>query len=442
MEAKDLLVTPIILIVIFLLAYLIRSRVTDKITRKYFISALTVKILGAILVGVIYQFYYNGGDTYNYFTHGSRHIWEAFGDDPFKGLKLLFAGKEHYPDTFNYSSQIWYYGDLPSYFIVRITAFFDLFTYHTYSATACLFAFFSFSGLWALYTALYRLYPQSHLELALAVLFVPSVFFWGSGIMKDTITLTALSWATYAMVKIFIEKERYLLNILLLLFSFYLIFSIKLYILLCFIPAVLIWVFLVELHHIRSKIVRGLVFPMVIGLVAILSYGAIQGVAADHDKYALDRIASTAEVTARWHTFVNIKEGGSGYILGDFDYTTAGMIRKLPLAINVSLFRPYLWEVANPVMLLAAIESLAILIFTLYILVKYRWSVLNAMITDPMIFFCMLFALSMAYAVGFSTYNFGSLVRYKIAFIPFYLSALILINERCKIKKQAALENS
>ena len=62
---------------------------TDSVNRVYFFPALTVKIVGALAVGFIYQFYYNGGDTFNYHTHGSRHVWEAFMDSPVKGMRLL-----------------------------------------------------------------------------------------------------------------------------------------------------------------------------------------------------------------------------------------------------------------------------------------------------------------------------------------------------------------
>ena len=358
-----------------------------------------------------------------------------------KGIKLLFAGEEHYPDTFNYSSRIWYYGDLPSYFVVRVAAFFDLFTYHTYSATACLFALLSFSGLWALYITFYRIYPQLHFQLAIAVLFVPSVFFWGSGIMKDTLTLTGLAWATYAIIQLFFEKKNYLVNGILLLLSLYSIYSIKIYILLCFIPAAVTWIFFSGLKSIRSRLIRALLYPITIALVVGVSYLAILKIAQEHEKYELSKLSVTAEITARWLTFVSTQEGGSGYVLGDFDYSPAGMVRKLPLAINVSLFRPYIWEVNNPVMLFAALESLFFFLTTIYIFVKSGPVLIIRTLKDnPFIAFCLLFSLSFAFAVGFSTYNFGSLVRYKIPLLPYYLSALFIIKYYSnKLRKLALL---
>lgn len=436
MEIKDLLITPVWLILIYAGAYVLRKKVTDPVILKYYFPALTVRLLGAIGVGLIYQYYYNGGDTFNFFTHGSYYVWEAFKESPLKAMKLIFAqGTTHYPDTFAYSSQIWYYRDLPSYFVVRIVAFFDLFTFHTYSATACLFAALSFSGLWAMFKAFYQLYPKLHKQLAVCILFIPSVFFWGSGIMKDTLTLTAVGWSVYAVIQIFYFKRFSPRLVLLILLSFYIIYSIRVYILLCLIPSLFIWVFLLNLKNIRSTFIRVVAAPFSIAVAIAFSYLAIDQVSKDNNRYAIDKLTRTAEITAKWISYVSDVEGGSGYQLGDFDYSVGGMVKKFPLAINVTLFRPYVWEVQNPVMLLAALESLCIFIFTLYVLLTVRSNFLPIVFSHPEIMFLLLFSITFAFAVGFSTYNFGSLVRYKIPLMPLYVSALSIISYLNKAKK-------
>jgi hypothetical protein len=48
-------------------------------------------------------------------------------------------------------------------------------------------------------------------------------------------------------------------------------------------------------------------------------------------------------------------------------------------------------------------------------------------INKPILLFCFAFAISFAFAVGISTYNFGSLVRYKIPMMPFFISALFIM---------------
>src|SRR5690606_8620604 len=202
MTLQDFVITPLYLIVIYLVAYFIRGLVADANTKRYFIPALTVKIIGAIAVGLIYQFYYNGGDTFNYFNN-SKHIWEAFKDSPSLGMSLILSNNQYTSANFQYASLMYFFHDTSSYFVVRVAGLFDILTLHTYSATAVLFAVFSFSGLWAMYKGFCDLYKNLHFEFALAIFFVPSVFFWGSGILKDTLTLGALGWATYAAIRMF-----------------------------------------------------------------------------------------------------------------------------------------------------------------------------------------------------------------------------------------------
>ena len=369
MDLRDLFITPLYLLVIYLLAWVLRPLVTDRYTRKYFLPGLSVKLLGALAVGFIYQFYYGGGDTLNYF-HDAGVIWEAFWDSPSIAFKLIWANGVYEPETFEYASRMWFYRDPASYGTIRFAGFFSILTFHVYSATACLFAVFSFSGLWVLYLTFYKLYPRLYQKLAWVVLFIPSVFFWGSGLLKDSLTLAAVGWATYAVYKIFIRKEWILIFSIILFMSCWLIYSIKIYILLCFLPAVMIWVFFSKVGQIKSTFFKALLFPVVIIMTLGLGYQVVVKVGEGSHRYNLETLSYTAESTARWLSFVGENQGGSVYSLGDYDYSPIGMLKKLPLAINVTLFRPYLWEVRNPVILLSALESLGFFWFTLYVFYK------------------------------------------------------------------------
>jgi hypothetical protein len=102
------------------------------------------------------------------------------------------------------------------------------------------------------------------------------------------------------------------------------------------------------------------------------------------------------------------------------------MLRLAPQAVNVSLFRPYLWEVNNPLMLLAALESLALLGLTIFVIIRARGTIFRWLV-QPEVLFCLAFSLIFAFSVGVSTYNFGTLSRYKIPLMPFYLVAIGLI---------------
>jgi len=438
MVLRDLIITPVLIIVILVIAFFIRERFSDKVIKKYFIPGLSIKILGAVAIGFVYQYYYGGGDTFTYFEHGSQYIYEAFQDSPIKAFKLIFANGEYTPDTFKYATKIVFYKDLPSYFVIRVAGFFDLFTFHTYSATAVLFALLSFSGLWALYLTFYRMFPKLHLQFAIAVLFVPSVFFWGSGILKDPLTLGALGWATWAFYEIFFRHKNLIISILVFIISAFVIYSIKIYILLCFVPGLLIWLYMAGMKRVKNPVLKAMVVPVAVSIALFGMYFSIIEIGENNKRYNIENVTYTAEATARWLTFVSEREGGSSYSLGDFDYSPAGMARKAHKAVWVTLFRPYLWEVKNSVMLFSAIESLLFLILTLYILVRSGPRRLFKYVTSsPVIIFCLTFSIVFSFAVGISTYNFGSLVRYKIPMIPFYLAGLFILQNYVKRSRKA-----
>ncbi len=426
MELRDLLVTPIFLILVYGVAYFVRPYVSDETNRVYFFPALTAKIIGALALGAVYQFYYGSGDTFMYHTYGSRLVWDAFVESPLDGIKLLFASSKNPGDVYHYASQIYLFRDPNSYAVIRISALFDLITFSTYSATACLFAVFSFIGSWQFYLTFYKQFPSLHGRLAIAAFFIPSVFFWGSGILKDSITLGCLGIATYQIYTIFIERKVRWYNLIQLLASLFLIFSIRKFILQAYLPAVIVWVGASQIYQIRAVILRVMVVPFVIAILVGSAYYTVLKIGEDDDRYAVSRLATTARTTAYDIRYWSGRFAGSGYSLGELDGSFNSMIRLTPQAINVSLFRPYLWEVKNPLMVLSALESLVILGACLYVLGKKRARIFSVL-SDPNILFALSFALVFAFAIGISTYNFGTLVRYKVPLLPFFVTALTLM---------------
>lgn len=426
MELRDLIVTPLVIFGVYALAYAIRPWVTDDVNRRYFFPALTVRIVGALAVGFLYQFYYQGGDTFNFHTHGSRHIWEAFTEDWGKGLKLLFGNSQDLVGVYKYASKIVFRTDSASMAIVKLAAFIDIATFSTYSATAVVFAVIGFIGAWLFFITFYKIFPSQHRSTALATLFIPSVVFWGSGLLKDTVTLSCVGIVVYSTYTLFLEKTFSLRVFFLLLIAFYGLYVVKIYILLTLLPATVIWVFIFNYKKIQPYVLRIFLFPLVIVLTLGAAYYAMVKAAEDNPKYSLNAIARTAQVTAYDIRYWTGREAGSGYTLGELDGSWESMIALGPQAINVSLFRPYLWEVGNPLMLLSAIESLGLLVLTIFVIFKSGWSVFRAML-NPHVLFCLVFSLAFAFAVGVSTFNFGSLARYKIPLLPFYILTLISI---------------
>lgn len=425
MGLQDLIITPIYLVLLTLIAWLIRPYLSDETTRAYFLPALWVRFLGAICLGLIYQFYYSKGDTFNFYQQASI-VYEALLDEPFIGLKLLFGPNVYDPETLAYSSKIYWFRSDSEYTVIRIIALISILTFNTYSAIALFFAFFGFMGSWLMFLAVKRHFHTAKKWLIYGILFVPSCIFWGSGILKDTITLGALGFVFWACNQVIAERRWTLLLGLTLLVSLALIYWIKLYILLCLIPSVFLWWYLQNIRSIQNQLVRVTLIPVLLVVFMGVGYLVLKNVASSSHRYKLDSLAEWAYITSYDIRYYTGKDAGSGYSLGSQDGSWQSLLTLAPSAVNVSLFRPYLWEVRNPLMLLSSLESLLLLILTLRLLPKLsRWNV-RRILTDPMIVMFLTFSIVFAFAVGVSTYNFGSLSRYKIPLLPFYASAIIL----------------
>ena len=428
MELKDLLLTPLYLALIYSLAFAVRARVTNIYTRKYFIPALTLKLIGAIALGLIYQFYYSGGDTFNYFLHSSL-MYEAFGDSFPVGLKLLTSNGERLPELAKYTSRMfWWQPDSTELVIVRIAAVLSMLCFNTYTVIALFFACISFSGMWAMFMTFAKIRPQVYEQLAMAVFFIPSVFFWGSGLMKDSLCLGALGWIFYAFYQGAIQKKRLVKSLFIGGIAAYLLYVTKIYILLSFVPPALIWVFNENSQRIKNGLVRIVAKPFLIGIGVVAAVFVMNNLTEGDEKYDMDNIGKRSKITADYLYEVSVKQEGSAYTLGKQDGTIAGMVKLAPQAIIVSLFRPFLWEVRNPIMLLSALEATFFIVFTLRILFRVGAArFFGTIARTPVLTLSFVFALVFGASVGIISNNFGTLVRYKIPLIPFYVAGLYIL---------------
>lgn len=429
MELKDLFLTPLYLGIFYLLAFMIRPAVTNKYTKPFFIPALSLKFLGAIGLGVVYQFYYGGGDTFNYFS-GVKVIGQAFSQSFSTGMQLLMATKEtaEAPEISPFVDQLIWGPGSSEFTVMRVAGFFGFFCFDTYTVIGLGFAALSFSGVWVLYITFVKFRPELYKQLAWTMFYVPSVFFWGSGLMKDTLCIGALGWLFYAFYKGAIQKRNLLSSAAIGIGAATLLLGVKAYILLCFLPAALLWVFNENNARIKSPLMRMLAKPLFFGVGFAVAAVSLTQLTKGNEEYDLDKIGERSKITADYLYKVSLEQGGSAYTLGEQDGTIGGMVKLAPKAIATSLFRPFLWEARNPVMLLSALEAAFFLIFTLRIF--YRTGVvrtISIIAQTPMLTLCFVFSLVFSASVAISSSNFGTLVRYKIPMMPFYLAGLYML---------------
>ena len=133
----------------------------------------------------------------------------------------------------------------------------------------------------------------------------------------------------------------------------------------------------------------------------------------------------------------------SSFSLGiEYDGSFSSFLKMTPAAIVATFFRPFLWESKKISTMLSSVESLALMLLTLYVFLRAGpLKFLKTIFTNPMVFFCFFYSIVFAIFVGATTLNFGTLVRYKIPCMPFYIIAIFLILESIP-KKKSEMENN
>lgn len=444
MELKDLFLTPFYLVLLYLVAYAVRPRVSNKFTQPYFIPALTLKFVGAVGLGLIYQFYYGGGDTFNYFA-GAKGIHLAFDKSFAAGIKLLLtSGRVYDPVTAPFTPGIfWYHTGGAEYLLIRIAAICGFLCFNTYTVIGLFFACLSFSGMWAMYITFVKYRPQLYKQLAWAVFYLPSVFFWGSGLLKDSLCIGALGWVFYTFYKGAIQKRDVLRCAIIGTLAAYLLIGLKIYILLCFMPAALLWVFNENNARIKDPIIKLLARPVFFGVGMVVALFAVTRLTKGDDQYALDKIGARSKINSDYLYRISVQSNGSAYSLGAQDGTVGGMVKLAPKAIGTSLFRPFLWEARNPVMLLSALEAAFFLLFTVRIFFRTGFiATIRLVAQTPMLTLCLVFALVFSASVAINSSNFGTLVRYKIPMMPFYLASLYILENMARTPAQRQAQST
>lgn len=435
---NDLLLAPIFIFIVFAFSKSYIKNKKNEVYHKYFINALIVRFVSAILMALIYQYYYNGGgDTHTYFSYVQK-VRETLHES-----KSAFATFTFLPPTNTFLIER-YFGSGADFFynessniIIRIALLLSYPLCNTYILISFVFTLFCFYGCWKIFLLFHELYPHLEKEFALACLFLPSVCFWGTGILKDPICLGALGALTYHIYKLFFFKTKIVKRVIVIIFCFWLLKVVKVYIILSFMPAYSFWLIFRYKETIKSQFLKSLMSPFLFVISFVIGGFVLIKIAAYSERYAFDSLVRTAKDTQNWLYLSSQTQGGSGYSLGNIDYTPIGLIKVFPKAVNVSLFRPYIWEARKPILIPAALEGLISLFFTIRLVYKagfIRFSKL--IISNPEVQFCLIFSIIFAFSVGFTSYNFGSLVRYKIPLMPFYYIALFILADKEKIPEK------
>lgn len=274
--------------------------------------------------------------------------------------------------------------------------------------------------------------------MAWAVLYTPSIWFWGSGLMKESICMGGLGFVISILYKMFVRKKFRLLDLPFLLLFLYLITIIKSYIIIIFavsLSTVIFFKLIDFFKHlvIKMVVVLGFLFFMVV-IAFVSNFTSQLQTLVQESKEQVDTYQRNYEASNQ-----EDESSKAGVDAKEIDASLMGLLLHAPQAIFACLYRPFIWESRKLIILFTSLESMLLLFCTLFLLIKTRvFGFFRIIFNNEYILFSLVISLLFALVIGFTTYNFGSIVRYKIMLLPFYYFMLVSIYTQVMLKIKPA----
>ena len=427
MDLLDFFIFVIYIFIFNFIFQLRRKRYTDPLLRKYHRNAFWIKVFSCFAYSMFVLHFSPGDSTYLFFPEG-HNIYKLILKDPSNITMLFIPGKEFDQSLLANPYNLGYFSEDANYMVAKIVAFLSFLTLVKFLAISLIFSMLSFTGVWRLYLFFYEQYPQLHKQFAIAILYLPMFVFWSSGILKDPLCTGALGWFTYSLFHIFYKRQNLLKDVIIVMISSYFLVVLKVYIIVSYLPFFMLFLILKNVTLIKSKFAKvSLVLSFLIG--SMVGFTQLSG----NTEKALGNFASkgltNSIITYQTNYVAQQTEESSSFSLGvEYDGSMRSLLRMAPAAIIATLYRPFIWESRKISTLFSSIESLIIMLFTVSVFYRVGFKkTFKTIVSNPIIMYCLLFSLIFALFVGATTLNFGTLVRYKIPAMPFYVSALFLI---------------
>lgn len=382
--------------------------------RKFFWPALTLKCAAGIALGLVYTHYYAVGDTFNYFQDGIK-MADLAKVDIGSYLKFLWAGDESYSIT---SELI--YRQPRAMFLSKITSIFCLFTSGNYWVISLYFSAACFITAWILVKKIAALYSPAEIPAVISFLFFPSVVFWSSGIIKESIALGSLFYLTYIFLKIFNRESLSISLWVMTAFFTWLLWNLKYYYLAVFLPVTFTTLaihFLLSTVTIKSLGVKIMLWSMVF-IVPLLAVSML------HPNFYPQRFVEV--VVSSYNEYKTISNPDDLIHYHSLKATPLSLLRNAPWALVSGLYRPFLTEADSFLKLCIGVENLILTILTIATIRNIRKMVRNKY--RLLLVSVLIYTILLCIFLALSTPNFGTLSRYRVGFLPFFMLLLTIDN--------------
>ncbi|MEO6681921.1 MAG: hypothetical protein ABIN48_03760 [Ginsengibacter sp.] len=438
----DYFLLPFYLVIFYFIVRKKARKYKGTPLKHFFMLAFWLHMFGAFVFAMLMWYYYGYGDTFGYYQGGDFIRQEIIKD--ISSIKYLFYSGQ---DLYRTALSLGYVDRIPltmpndgNALVMKVSAVLSFFSFNQYLIISLFFGFIAFIGTWKLFYVMQELNGPSHLRLlGYATIATPSLWLWGSGLSKEPLCIGSLGMAVYLIHKMFIRKQFSFRDLLLLLLLFYFITVIKGYITGIFIISLLVVIlyrFILTIKNIVLRIATMLAFVFIVFFSLLF---------IDTARYINEMILYSYTQIENFRSGYDSVEDLDGskatFSIGDLNPTLSSLVLKSPEVIFSCLFRPFLWESRKVIIFFAGLEAFVVFLATLIILLRTKFlGFFYYVFNDPFRLFCFIYSMLFALLIGYTTFNFGTMVRYKILFLPFYLFLLVNILTAIDSKKKALPE--
>ena len=220
---------------------------SDNLPKYTPVLIFLLKFLAGLSVYFIYARYYGNrysSDIFKYFDDGII-IHSAIYENPIDYLRMITGIGGNAPHLDKYYSTCYFWIKPFNYglfndnlTVIRFNAIVRLISMGNIHIHTLIISFLSFTGLWAIYKVFESQFKKQKWILILAVFFIPSVYFWTSGILKEGILMFAFGLLLYFIYKLTSEKPSVLTIAGIIIMIFLLLIS-KFYVLIAALPGLI-----------------------------------------------------------------------------------------------------------------------------------------------------------------------------------------------------------
>lgn len=391
--------------------------------RAIFWPALALKLAAGICLGLLYQYYFDVGDTFVYFRDGAK-LAALARNDLASYLQILFL------DRGAESAEL-VLVEPRALFFTKLTSVLNILTGNNYWATALYFSLLSFLGAWSLVRTIAFNIPTVSLAAVIAFLFFPSVVFWTSGVLKESVAMAALFFLTGIFLKVWFANRvawwEWVVSIVALL----VFWKLKYYYAGAFIAIVIAALFYKNVITPRFQMSGG---SEAIAWVCLLLVPLVL-VTFLHPNFNVDRVLTV--IVSNNAVYNNLSQPGQYVQFHNLTAAPASLLINAPWALVSGLFRPFLWETSSLLQVIQGIENGVLLLLS----VAALWRVNRYTASEQRLLMLALifFVAGTCIFITLSAPNFGTLSRYRVGYISFFalliLSANPLIRMSTKVDK-------